>query len=61
VATFTAGAGTQTLPIWISANYARPNQLPLVNVAAVFVLLLSIDPVYLSARLTRDPTAIGRT
>jgi putative spermidine/putrescine transport system permease protein len=61
VTTFTAGAGTQTLPIWIFANYARPNQLPLVNVAAVFVLLLSIVPVYLSARLTRDPAAIGRT
>jgi hypothetical protein len=27
----------------------------------VFVLLLSIVPVYLSARLTRDPAAIGRT
>ena len=61
VTTFTAGAGTQTLPIWIFANYARPNQLPLVNVAAVFVLLLSIVPVYFSARLTRDPAAIGRT
>jgi putative spermidine/putrescine transport system permease protein len=61
VTTFTAGAGTQTLPIWIFANYARPNQLPLVNVAAVFVLVLSIIPVYLSARLTRDPAAIGRT
>jgi putative spermidine/putrescine transport system permease protein len=61
VTTFTAGAGTQTLPIWIFANYARPNQLPLVNVAAVFVLVLSIVPVFLSARLTRDPAAIGRT
>jgi putative spermidine/putrescine transport system permease protein len=61
VTTFTAGAGTQTLPIWIFANYARPNQLPLVNVAAVFVLALSVVPVYLSARLTRDPAAIGRT
>jgi putative spermidine/putrescine transport system permease protein len=61
VTTFTAGAGTQTLPIWIFANYARPNQLPLVNVAAVLVLLLSIVPVYLSARLTRDPAALGRT
>jgi putative spermidine/putrescine transport system permease protein len=61
VTTFTAGAGVQTLPIWIFANYARPNQLPLVNVAAVFVLVLSIVPVYLSARLTRDPAAVGRT
>ena len=38
VTTFTSGAGTQTLPIWIFANYSRPNQLPLVNVASVLVL-----------------------
>ena len=59
VTTFTAGAGTQTLPIWIFANYSRPNQLPLVNVASVLVLLLSIIPVYIAARITSDPTAIA--
>ena len=52
VTNFTAGAGTQTLPIWIFSNYSRPNQLPLVNVAAVLVLLLSIVPVYLATRIT---------
>jgi putative spermidine/putrescine transport system permease protein len=52
VTNFTAGAGTQTLPIWIFSNYQRPNQLPLVNVAAVLVLLLSIVPVYLATRIT---------
>ena len=31
VTTFTAGQ-EQTLPIWIFANYSRPNQLPIVNV-----------------------------
>ena len=61
VTTFTAGAGIQTLPIWIFSHYARPNELPLVNVAALFVLVLSIVPVYLSARLTRDPAAVSRT
>jgi putative spermidine/putrescine transport system permease protein len=61
VTNFTSGAGTQTLPLWIFSNYPRPNQLPLVNVAAVFVLLLSIIPVYLASRLTTDPTATGRT
>jgi putative spermidine/putrescine transport system permease protein len=44
VTNFTAGASVQTLPIWIFTNYQRPNNLPLVNVAAVFVLVLSIVP-----------------
>lgn len=58
VTNFTAGAGVQTLPIWIFNNYQRPNQLPLVNVAAVLVLLLSIIPVYIASRLTADPSAV---
>ncbi len=59
VTTFTAGSGTQTLPIWIFSNYQRPNQLPLVNVAAVLVLVLSILPVYLAQRLSSDSTTVG--
>jgi len=59
VTTFTAGAGTQTLPIWIFTNYQRPNTLPLVNVAALFVLLLSVIPVYLAQRLSSDAGASG--
>jgi putative spermidine/putrescine transport system permease protein len=59
VTTFTAGAGTQTLPIWIFSNYSRPNQLPLVNVASVLVLVLSIIPVYIAARITSDPAAVA--
>jgi len=54
VTTFTAGVGEQTLPIWIFTNLSRPNQLPIVNVVAVFVILLSAIPVYLAHRLTRD-------
>ena len=57
VTNFTAGAGTQTLPIWIFSNYQRPNQLPLVNVAAVMVLVLSIVPVYLATRITHGEAA----
>jgi len=60
VTNFTAGAGTQTLPLWIFNNYQRPNQLPLVNVAAVLVLVISIIPVYLASRLTSDPATVGR-
>jgi putative spermidine/putrescine transport system permease protein len=57
VTTFTAGAD-QTLPIWILSNLSRPNQLPIVNVVAVFVILLSAVPVYLAQRLSRDTSGI---
>ncbi len=62
VTTFTIGAGDETLPIWIFNNFARPNQVPIVNVVAVFVILLSIIPVYFAHRLTRDEggAAAGR-
>ncbi|MDQ3865354.1 MAG: ABC transporter permease subunit, partial [Actinomycetota bacterium] len=61
VTTFTAGA-QQTLPIWIFANLSRPNQLPIVNVVAVIVILLSAIPVYLAQRLSSEsagPAATG--
>jgi len=46
--------GDDTLPIWIFENFSRPNQLPIVNVVAVFVILLSIIPVYFAHKLTTD-------
>src|ERR671923_1190799 len=60
VTTFTAGSD-QTLPIWIFTNLARPQQLPIINVVAVAVILLSVIPVWLAQRLTRDPTGVGGT
>jgi putative spermidine/putrescine transport system permease protein len=54
VTTFTIGASDETLPIWIFRNLFRPNQLPIVNVVAVLVVLISIVPVYLAHRLTRE-------
>jgi putative spermidine/putrescine transport system permease protein len=62
VTTFTAGAGVQTLPQWIFNNMFRPNQVPVVNVVATFVVLLSIIPVYFAQRLVEGaalPTAGG--
>ena len=53
VTKFTAGPD-QTLPIWILTNLSRPNQLPVVNVVAVFLIIVSFVPVYLAQRLTRD-------
>ena len=58
VTTFTAGAD-QTLPIWIFTNLSRPNQLPIVNVVATIVILLSAIPVYLAHRLTQDEAVTG--
>jgi putative spermidine/putrescine transport system permease protein len=54
VTTFTIGAGEETLPIWIFSRLFRPNELPIVNVVAVLVVLISIIPVYLAHRLTRE-------
>ena len=53
VTTFTAGP-QKTLPIWILTNLSRPNQLPIVNVVAVIVILLSFIPVYIAQRLTQE-------
>ena len=50
VTIFTAGA-QQTLPIWIFATLARPDDQPVVNVVALFVLVVSIVPIYFATRL----------
>jgi putative spermidine/putrescine transport system permease protein len=52
VTTFTAGAGDQTLPIWIFTNLTRPNQAPVVNVVAVLLVLISVIPIWLAQRLS---------
>jgi putative spermidine/putrescine transport system permease protein len=54
VTNFTIGAGEQTLPVWIFTQLTRGQQFPIVNVVAVVVVLLSIIPVYLAHRLTRE-------
>jgi putative spermidine/putrescine transport system permease protein len=60
VTTFTVGAGDETLPIWILTNFSRPTQLPIVNAVAVIVILISIIPVYLAHRLTREESTAAR-
>jgi putative spermidine/putrescine transport system permease protein len=57
VTTFTIGGGEETLPIWIFRNLFRPTQLPIVNVVALLVILISIIPVYLAHRLSREEGA----
>jgi putative spermidine/putrescine transport system permease protein len=60
VTTFTLGAGDQTLPIWIFSNLFRGQQLPITNAVAVIVVLISIIPVYLAHRLTREESIAAR-
>jgi putative spermidine/putrescine transport system permease protein len=57
VTTFTAGA-QNTLPIWIYAHIRNGQQLPQVNVVVLFVIVLSVIPVALAQRLTRDTGAM---
>jgi putative spermidine/putrescine transport system permease protein len=59
VTTFTTSPGLRTLPVWIFDNMFRPNQAPVVNVAAAALILLSIIPIWASQRLSAD-TAGGR-
>ena len=58
VTNFTAGPGTQTIPMWILAAIQRPAEVPVVNVVALLLLLVSIIPVYLAQRIAGDATAI---
>jgi putative spermidine/putrescine transport system permease protein len=59
VTNFTLGSSEETLPIWIFRNLFRPHELPIVNAVAVIVILISIIPVYLAHRLTREEGAAG--
>jgi putative spermidine/putrescine transport system permease protein len=53
VTTFTAGAQS-TLPIWIFGQIRLGQQLPQVNVVVFLILALTIVPVALAQRLTRE-------
>jgi putative spermidine/putrescine transport system permease protein len=50
VTIFTSGA-EQTLPIWMYATLFRPDDLPIVNVVALFVIVVSVIPVYFAQKL----------
>jgi putative spermidine/putrescine transport system permease protein len=53
VTTFTAGV-QNTLPIWIFGNIRIGQQLPEVNVIVFLILLVTIIPVTIAQRLTRE-------
>ena len=53
VTTFTAGA-QNTLPLWIFGNIRLGQELPEVNVVVLVILALTIVPVTIAQRLTRE-------
>jgi putative spermidine/putrescine transport system permease protein len=59
VTTFTAGAQT-TLPIFILNNLRQGQELPIVNVVAFVVILVTIVPVTISQRLTSETGLLRR-
>ena len=59
VTVFTAGA-QETLPIFILDNIERGQQLPVVNVVAFFVIVITVIPVALAQRVMRDSGVIRR-
>jgi putative spermidine/putrescine transport system permease protein len=59
VTTFTAGA-QNTLPLWIFGNIRLGQSLPEVNVVVLLVLTVTIVPVVLAQRITRDTGALRR-
>jgi putative spermidine/putrescine transport system permease protein len=59
VTTFTAGA-QNTLPIWILGNLRLGQQLPQVNVVVFFVIVMTVLPVAIAQRLTRDTGILRR-
>jgi len=59
VTTFTAGA-QNTLPLWIFGNIRLGQELPQVNVVVLFVIAITIVPVALAQRLTRDTGVLRR-
>jgi len=60
VTNFTAGPGTKTIPLWILSAIQRPNELPVVNVVALLLILLSVIPVYLAQRIAGETAGVTR-
>ncbi len=60
VTNFTAGPGTQTIPMWILGSLQRPQELPVVNVVAFLLILVSVIPVYFAQRIGGEAIGITR-
>jgi len=60
IVTIFAAGGVQTLPIWIFQSFRLANQVPLVNVAGLAAILLSVIPVYIASRVAGSESATIR-
>jgi putative spermidine/putrescine transport system permease protein len=60
VTLFTAGAGTQTIPLFVLSAMQRPTALPVVNVVALILVLFSVIPVYIAQRISGGEAAGAR-
>ena len=60
VTLFTAGAGTQTIPLFVLAAMQRPTALPVVNVVALILVVFSVIPVYIAQRISGAEAAGAR-
>jgi putative spermidine/putrescine transport system permease protein len=59
VTTFTAGA-QNTLPLWIFGKIRLGQQLPQVNVVVAVIIALTVIPVYVAQRLSRESGILRR-
>ena len=51
VTLFAAGPGARTLPVWVYSELQRSYQLPVVNVVALLLVLVSVVPVWIAQRI----------
>jgi len=58
VTNFTAGT-RETLPIWILSQLSRAQARPIVNVVALFMIVVSIVPVYIAQRMNSDTSGLS--
>ncbi|MFZ9766982.1 MAG: ABC transporter permease [Candidatus Limnocylindrus sp.] len=59
VTLFAAGPGARTLPVWVYGELQRSYQLPVVNVVALVLVILSIVPVWIAQRISGNEAARG--
>ena len=53
--------GHQTIPMWILTAIQRPTELPVVNVVALVLIVLSVIPVWLATRISEDGATAAAT
>ena len=58
VTTFMAGQ-QETLPIWIFSQLTKPRQRPVTNIVALFVIAVTVVPILLANRITRDTGGVA--